>query len=134
MDEEILLYETDAVEPLKDTKNDLRPENEVVNYVLERFHRAEDKKRSDEPRLLMAYRNFRGEYGPDVVFSDAEKSRVFVKVTKTKVLAAYGQTIEVLFGNQSFPITVDNTILPEGIVEDVSFDPAAPPMPTPPIS
>lgn len=132
MDEELLPYETDAVEPLKDTKNDLRPENEVVNYVLERFRRAEDKKQSDEPRLLMAYRNFRGEYGPDVVFSDAEKSRVFVKVTKTKVLAAYGQTIEVLFGNQSFPITVDNTILPEGIVEDVSFDLNAPPMPTPP--
>jgi hypothetical protein len=98
-------YETDMIEPLKDTKKELRKENEVVNYVEERFHRAEDKKQADEPRLLMAYRNFRGEYGPDTAFTDAEKSRVFVKVTKTKVLAAYGQTIEVLFGNQSFPLS-----------------------------
>ena len=31
----------------------------------------------------------------DVHFTEHEKSRVFVKVTKTKVLAAYGQIIDV---------------------------------------
>ena len=36
---------------------------------------------------------------PDVQFTEAEKSRVFIKVTKTKTLAAYGQIVDVLFAN-----------------------------------
>ena len=49
--------------------------------------------------------------------------RVFVKVTKTKTLAAYGQVVEVLFGSQKFPLAIDPTRLPEGIAETVHFDP-----------
>jgi hypothetical protein len=41
-------------------------------------------------------RNYRGIYGPDVQFTDSERSRVFIKVTKTKSLAAYGQIVDVL--------------------------------------
>ena len=37
---------------------------------------------------LRAYRNYRGLYGPDVQFTEAEKSRVFIKVTKTKTLSS----------------------------------------------
>ena len=132
MEEEEIPYETDAIESIKDVEKEIRPEQAIVSYVEKQYHRARDKKSSvDEPRMQMAYRNFRGEYGPDMNFTDAERSRVFVKVTKTKVLAGYGQVTEVLFGNNSFPITVDNTILPEGVVESVSFDPNAPPAPTP---
>lgn len=125
-------YETDVIESIKDSETDLRPEAQIISHVNKQYQRAKDKKSSvDEPRMQLAYRNFRGDYGPDIQFNEAEKSRVFVKVTKTKVLAAYGQVTEVLFGNQSFPLTVDNTVLPEGIVEDVSFDPMAPPSPAP---
>ena len=49
-------------------------------------------------------------------------SKVFVKVTKTKVLAAYGQIVDVLFGNNKFPITVDPTTLPDGVAESVHFE------------
>ena len=101
-------------------------EDSMVSFVTNRFTRAEDSRRIDEERWLRAYRNYRGIYGPDVQFTEAEKSRVFVKVTKTKVLAAYGQITDVLFSNQSFPISVDPTILPEGVAEDVHFDPKAP--------
>ncbi len=95
----------------------------VINVVMRKFKEAEDARRVDEERWLKAYRNYRGIYGPDVQFTESEKSRVFIKVTKTKVLAAYGQIIEVLFSNNTFPISVDPTILPEGIAADVHFDP-----------
>ena len=95
----------------------------LVNYVLEKYRKAEDTRRQDEDRWLQSYRNYRGIYGPDVQFTSAEKSRVFIKVTKTKTLAAYGQIIDVLFANQSFPISVEPTRLPEGVQESVHFDP-----------
>jgi hypothetical protein len=119
-------YETDMVDHVEDSAEALLPVNQMVNYVTKQFQRAESKKMADEDRFLQSYRNFRGLYGPDVQFTDSERSRVFVKVTKTKVLAAYGQIIEVLFGNNTFPLTVDHTKLPEGVVEDVHFDPMDP--------
>ena len=39
-------------------------------------------------------------------FRESEKSRIFVKITKTKVLAAYGQLVDVIFGTGEFPILV----------------------------
>ena len=94
----------------------------IVRHVMERYRKAEDTRRQDEDRWLQAYRNYRGIYGPDVQFTDAEKSRVFIKVTKTKTLAAYGQIIDVLFAGNKFPITVEPTKLPEGVSEAVHFD------------
>ena len=66
-------------------------------------------------------------YGSDVQFTDAEKSRVFVKVTKTKTLAAYGQIVDVLFGNNKFPLSVNPSVLPDGVAEAVhiNIDPNA---------
>jgi hypothetical protein len=66
--------------------------------------------------------NYRGLYSADVKFTEAERSRVFVKVTKTKTLAAYGQIVDVLFGNNTFPLTVNPTKLPEGVADTVSFE------------
>ena len=66
-------------------------------------------------------------YGSDVQFTDSEKSRVFVKVTKTKTLAAYGQIVDVLFGNNKFPLSVNPSVLPDGVAESVhiNIDPNA---------
>jgi hypothetical protein len=98
----------------------------LLNFVSERFTKAETTRRNEEERWLRAYRNYRGIYGADVQFTEAEKSRVFIKVTKTKTLAAYGQIIDVLFAGQRFPLSVDPTVLPEGIADSVHFDPNAP--------
>ena len=100
--------------------------SKIIPFIMEKYNRAEDYRRQDETRWLRAYRNYRGIYGPEVQFTEAEKSRVFIKVTKTKTLAAYGQIADVLFAKNAFPISIDPTQLPEGIVEDVSFDPALP--------
>jgi len=98
----------------------------LLNIVNERFTKAETTRRNEEERWLKSYRNYRGLYGPDVQFTESEKSRVFIKVTKTKTLAAYGQIVDVLFAGQKFPLSVDPTTLPEGISEDVHFDPNKP--------
>ena len=98
----------------------------IVPFVMERYQRAEDYRYNDEERWLRSYRNYRGLYGSDVQFTEAEKSRVFIKVTKTKTLAAYGQMVDVLFAGHKFPISVEPTVLPEGVVSDVSFDPKKP--------
>ena len=95
----------------------------IIQLLMDKYTKAETSRRIDEERWLRAYRNYRGIYGSDVQFTETEKSRVFIKVTKTKTLAAYGQIIDVLFANNSFPISVDPTVLPEGVAEDVSFDP-----------
>jgi hypothetical protein len=94
----------------------------IVGYVQKRFDKADTARNGEEQRWIRAYRNYRGIYGPDVQFTSSEKSKVFVKVTKTKVLAAYGQIVEVLFGANKFPISIDPTILPEGVTEAVHLE------------
>ena len=123
-----LNFDTDEVVAAEDGSDKLfESVSSVVTYVNERYKRAEDARQVDEERWLRAYRNYRGLYGPDVQFTDTEKSRVFVKVTKTKTLAAYGQIVDVLFGNNKFPLSVDPTVLPDGVADAVhiNIDPAA---------
>ena len=120
-------FDTDGVSVIQDNDPALASESDVVSFVQGRFKRAEDVRQQDEQRWLKAYRNYRGLYGPDVQFTETEKSRVFVKVTKTKTLAAYGQIIDVLFGSTAFPLTVNPTKLPDGVAESVhiNLDPNA---------
>jgi hypothetical protein len=110
---------------IEDVSEDATTDEKAGNieaFVQRKFRRAKDARYGEEQRWIRAYRNYRGIYGPDVQFTSTEKSKVFVKVTKTKVLAAYGQIIDVLFGNNRFPLSIDPTQLPEGVVEAVSFD------------
>ena len=129
MADEDLNMDTDAI-ALEDTQEN-SVENEssttaLTNYVMSKYKKSEDYRYDDEQRWVRAYRNYRGLYGPDVQFTEAEKSRVFIKVTKTKTLAAYGQIVDVLFANNKFPLSVDPTELPEGVAKDVNFDPKDP--------
>jgi len=95
----------------------------LISFIEKRYSKSEESRRTDEDRWLRAYRNYRGLYGPDVKFTETEKSRVFVKVTKTKTLAAYGQITDVLFANNKFPLSIDPSVLPEGVADAVHFDP-----------
>ena len=94
----------------------------LVGTILDRFYKAEDARRSDERRWLRAYENYRGLYGKTVKFRESEKSRIFVKITKTKVLAAFGQLVDVIFGTGKFPIGISETKLPEGEAESAYLD------------
>lgn len=95
----------------------------LVQHIKSKLERSKDQRREAEQRWLEAYRNYRGRYGPEVQFTDTEKSRAFVKVTKTKVNAAHAQITDVLFSGSKFPIGVNSTRNPKGIAEAVFFDP-----------
>ena len=84
------MFETDDVVAAEDALDSIFKEKDsVIGFIKDRYKRSEDSRYADEQRWLKAYRNYRGLYGSDVQFTDAEKSRIFVKVTKTKTLAAY---------------------------------------------
>ena len=128
MAEQEEMFETDDVVSAEKADDKLfKEKSSVVSFVKERYKRSEDHRYADEQRWLKAYRNYRGIYGTDVQFTDAEKSRVFVKVTKTKTLAAYGQIVDVLLGNNKFPLSVNPSVLPDGVAESVhmNLDPNA---------
>ena len=115
--EEDAIHLEDAEESMDEGISNLIP------YINERYKRAEDYRYQDEERWIKSYRNYRGLYGSDVQFTESERSRVFIKVTKTKTLAAYGQIVDVLFANHKFPLSIDPTQLPDGVAGDVHFDP-----------
>ena len=96
----------------------------LASFVESAYGRSEDARYDQERRWLTSYRNYRGLYGSDNQFTESEKSQVFIKVTKTKVMAAYGQITDVLFAGQRFPIGISSTREPEGVAESVHFDPS----------
>lgn len=96
--------------------------NNLVGLLKNRFELAETARKADEDRWITAYHNYRGLYGQNVKFRESEKSRVFVKVTKTKVLAAFGQLVDVIFGGNKFPIGISETKMPEGSSEYAHLD------------
>ena len=125
-----LSYETDNVVAAESNEDTIFDNvSSLVVFVLDRFNRSESARYTDETRWLRSYRNYRGIYGPDVQFTSTEKSKIFVKVTKTKTLAAYGQIVDVLFGNNKFPLSVEPSVLPDGVAEAVhiNLDPNAGP-------
>ena len=86
----------------------------LVGIIRGRFALSEDARKADEKRWFTAYENYRGLYNNSVRFRESEKSRIFVKITKTKVLAAFGQLVDVIFGTGKFPLSISETKLPEG--------------------
>ena len=117
--------ETDAVVALDEDTN-VEEENVeysgIAAFIQSQFRRAKDHRLTDEERWLMGYRNYRGIYGPEVQFTDSEKSKAFVKITKTKVLAAYAQVVDVLFAGSKFPLGIEPRNDPSGVADAVSFD------------
>jgi len=120
--------DTDIAVPL-DEDGDVEQENinfsGAVAFVDSQYTRAKDARYSDEERWLDSYRNYRGIYSSEVQFTDTEKSKAFIKVTKTKVLAAYAQVVDVLFAGSKFPIGIESRQFPNNLAESVSYDPNA---------
>ena len=96
--------------------------NKFVALLQDRFSSSEEARAMDESRWITAYHNYRGLYPKNVRFRESEKSKVFVKVTKTKVLAAFGQLVDVIFGSGKFPIGISETKVPEGVSEHAHLD------------
>ncbi len=113
-------------ESLADSKNvreDVSEHSRLISYIEEAFGRSKTKRMTDEARWLECYRNYRGQYGPTTQFNSSEKSRAFIKITKTKVQAAVAQICDVLFAGNKFPVAVEPTRVPIAVENTVSFDP-----------
>jgi len=118
--------ETDRVVYLEED-GDVEEENiqysGVISFIDGQFRRSKDQRRTDEDRWLTAYRNYRGVYGADVQFTDTEKSQAFIKITKTKVLAAYAQVVDVLFAGGKYPVGIEPRKYPNNVADAVHYDP-----------
>ena len=114
MSEDYLQPDDDTAVPVIDPLGEMPG---LAGYVRARFEDAENGRYAHEQRWLQAYKNFRGIYDSTTQYRDSERSKVFIKITKTKVLAAYGQIVDILFANKKFPLVVESTPMPEGIVE-----------------
>jgi len=116
------LYEEVEGEAGKELALEIEQKSNLVGIIKSRFTVSEDARRSDESRWLRAYENYRGLYNKSIKFRDSEKSRIFVKITKTKVLAAFGQLVDVIFGTGKFPIGITETKIPEGELASAHLD------------
>ena len=115
------MSEDNFLQPADDTTIGLvNPEEQMpglASYVTGKFQDAENGRFSHEQKWLQAYKNFRGIYDSTTQYRDSERSQVFIRITKTKVLAAFGQIVDILFANKKFPLVVESTPVPEGIAE-----------------
>ena len=116
------IYEDVEGESGKILDLEFNQQTNLVGIIKSRFEQAEDSRKVDEKRWLRSYENYRGMYAKSVKFRESEKSRVFVKVTKTKVLAAFGQLVDVIFGTGKFPIGISETKIPEGEYASAHLD------------
>ena len=109
------------LEPSDDTAVNIQNPQETMpglaGHIRAKFDDAENGRRVHEQRWLTAYKNFRGIYDSTTQYRESERSKVFIKITKTKVLAAYGQLADILFSNKKFPIVIEPTPVPEGVAE-----------------
>ena len=118
-DESSYLKDKQGGEDAFDEDQELYALEEFVRY---KFNKSKTWREQDEARWLRSYKNYRGLYGPEVQFTEKEKSKIFVKITKTKVLAAYAQIVDVLFAGSKFPIGIDVPSVPKGAEDSIYFD------------
>jgi len=91
----------------------------LAGYIRGKYRESEDGRLSDEQRWLKAYKNYRGTSEDSEDYRKSERSKVTVKITKVKVLAAFGQLVDILFSQGKVPISVESTPMPEGVEEFV---------------
>lgn len=114
----------DAVIELTD---DASPEavariNPIVQYVRSKYEESRMSRRNFETTWLDCYRNFRGVNDGTTTYISTEVSKAFIKITKTKVLAAYGQLLDILFSGKSIPLEIIPNDEPVGIEDAVHID------------
>lgn len=106
----------------------------IYALVNQRFKFAETARRVTEDIWIKSYYQHRGEYSPaerqkiaKLQERNPQASEAFVKITKAKNVAAYGQLREILWGEDDFPISYEPENQPEGIADTVTITPASMP-------
>lgn len=131
---------TPEFSPIKLNLTEAKSEDITLEYsaltahIHEKKRYATDARQRTEAIMLDAYRAWRGEYSEEEIARlDQMRARnpfacsAFVKITKTKVQAAFGQVMEILLSDDEFPIGVQATKVPEGISETIHVAPQGAP-------
>lgn len=102
----------------------------VYALVNQRFKFAETARRVNEDIWIKSYYQHRGEYSPaerqkiaKLQERNPNASEAFVKITKSKNVAAYGQLREIIWGDDDFPMSLEPENVPEGIADTVFVSP-----------
>lgn len=109
-------------------------ENSLIGFVMSRYSSAKSYRLQREQMWIQFYDTFRAGPKNDIPMTATEKSKVSVKVTKTKCLTALQQTFEVLYSDKRHPISAKPSRIPEGVPKEVTIEfgnKAAPPEPEP---
>lgn len=107
----------------------------VYALVNQRFKFAETARRVNESIWISSYFQHRGEYSPEerqkiarLQERNPNASEAFVKITKAKNVAAYGQLREIVWGEDDFPISIEPEKNPvEGASDTVTITPESMP-------
>jgi len=103
------------------------------SFVQEKFRTAKDARSTTENIWLAAWWAYRGEHDPQTrakiemaLARNPYASKIFVKITKTKVVAAVGQVLDILEADKRFPVTVEATPVPEGVAKHAYLETTQP--------
>lgn len=107
----------------KDVRQVLIETPGVAGWLQSKFYTAETARDYQEGIMEKSWVNFRSEPGTTAKLRDSEVSEVNVKITKVKVLTAYGHITEALFGQDRFPMAIESTEIPRGIADKAHIDP-----------
>jgi hypothetical protein len=96
--------------------------NPLVGHIISCFDESRMARRTHEARWLRAYQNFRGTPVNNNSFITSEVSKAFIKITKTKTLAAYGQLLDIYFATGKLPLAIEASLVPLGAPDRVHVD------------
>jgi hypothetical protein len=96
--------------------------NEIAGHVRERYNRAKQARLSIETQWTNSFNNYRGVDSATSTMLVTSRSREFVKITKTKVLAGYQSVLDIIFSNGGIPLSVEATRRPDGTLEDANIE------------
>lgn len=101
----------------------------LLAHIRDKKTEATNARKNTENSMLASYRSWRGEHSEEEKAKIARlkernplASEIYVRITKTKVQAAFGQISEILFADKEFPIGVEATPVPDGIAESVYIE------------
>ncbi len=98
----------------------------LISTILGKYDSSRTKRQFNEQIWVRSYDDFRGFYNPETRLRDSEKSKIFLKIPKTKTVAAYSQLVEIVFAGGQFPIRIEPTEKPEGVPEFMNINLAQP--------
>ena len=75
----------------------------LAGYVKTKFDEAENGRYAHEQRCLQSFKNFRGVYDSTTQYRDSERSKVFVRITKTKSIIFFILFIRLLSNQLDSP-------------------------------